>query len=288
MTSDERELRHLVDRYLPAPSHMEFVAARDRVLHELRAVPPHLQKPRLADAPPAVSWLRTAVPLAAAAALIATVATVSFQRGDWIATVHAADGSTYTLKPNEVLRASAAGTMLTLRDGSSVEMRAASELSVERAADGLDIRLRGGDIIVTAAGRRDGHLSVRTKDMTVAIDGTVFLTIAGQQGSRVGVIEGEVHVRERTTPLRRSGRPGAVERRLRPGEQMATSPTIAQRPLAEDITWSRHANAHLAVLDAFTRGMARTAGTRQPMRNTAQAAGVAAEKQPLPGSKKRP
>jgi uncharacterized protein (TIGR03435 family) len=295
MTFDQRELKHLVDRHLPAPSHMEFVATRDRVLDELRAVPPHLLKPRLADAPlapsepgervegPAVSWLgtaaplaaalRTAVPLAAAAAIFATVATVSLQRGDWLATVHAADGSTYTLKPNEVLRASAGGgAMLTLRDGSSVEMRAASELSVDRAADGLDIRLRDGDIIVQAAKPRDGHLYVHTMDMTVALSavahrakvdvaGTVFLVNAGADGSRVAVIEGEVRVRE-----------GAEETRLLPGEEVATSLTIARRPLTKDITWSRNASSHLAILESFKKGVAQTAGALAPLARQADAA----------------
>src|SRR5687768_10642090 len=266
MTSDERELRHLVARQLPSPSHMEFVAARDRVLNELRALPPHLQKARVADGPAPASWLRTAIPLAAAAALIAIAATVSFERGDWIATVEAADGSTYTLKPNELMRASAAtGAMLTLVDGSRVEMRARSELWLERAADGLDIRLHGGDIIVNAAARRDGHLYVHTRDMTVAVDSTVFLVNARADGSRVAVIEGEVRVRENN-----------LEKRLRPGEQVATSPPIALRPVTEDITSSRNAGAHLTLLESFTKGVAQTAGPLTALAPQADAAGAQA------------
>lgn len=264
MTSDERELKHFVERDLPSPSHMEFVAARDRVLDELRAAPPHLQKARLADAPPAVSWMRTAVSLAAAAALIAIVATVSLQRGDWLATVEAADGSKYRLKPNEVMRASgAAGAMLTLVDGSSVEVRTASELSLERGADGLGIRLRGGDIIVNASAQRNGHLYVHTRHVTVAVDGTVFLVNAGSDGSRVAVLEGEVRVRE-----------GAVETRLRPGEEVATSPTIAWRPVTEEITWSRNARAHLAILESFMKGMAQTVAPLEPLAGQADVAGA--------------
>ena len=275
MTSDDRELNDLVARHVPSPSHLEFVAARDRVLNELRGAPPHLQKARLADAPPPVSWLRTAspfaavvrtvVPLAAAAALIAIVAAPSLRRGDWLATVEAADGSKYTLKPNEVMRASAAGgAMLKLVDGSSVEVRAASELSLERVPVGLDIRLRGGNIIVNAAAQRDGRLYVHTRDVTVAMNRNVVLVNAGPDGSRVAVIDGEVEVRE-----------GSVERRLRPGDELATSPTIVQRPLAEDILWSRNANAHLTILESFRKGIARTAGSLAPL--TAQAAGAGAQ-----------
>src|SRR5688572_28261925 len=266
MNADEREMKDFVDRHLPSPSQLEFVAARDRVLNELRAAPPHLQKARLADAPPPVSWLRTAVPLAAAAALIAIAATVSFERGDWLATVEAADGSKYRWQPNEVMRASTAGgAMLRLVDGSSVEMRAASELSLERAGDGLDIRLRGGDIIVNASARRDGHLYVHTSDMTVTVDSTVFLVNARADGSRVAVIEGEVRVRENN-----------LEKRLRPGEEVATSPTITLRPVTEDITWSRNAGAHLTLLESFTKGVAQTAGPLTALAPQADAAGAQA------------
>ena len=120
-----------------------------------------------------------------------------------------------------VYAAGADGLQVTLADDSRVEMRAHSEMTVARESDGIQIDLKTGDIIVTAT-RRGGHLSVRTKDMTVAlsagahrakadVDGAVFLVNAGQQGSRVGVIDGEVRVRERGTPLRRSGRPGRGE-----------------------------------------------------------------------------
>ena len=60
------------------------------------------------------------------------------------------------------------GLQVTLADDSRVEMRAHSEMTVGRASDGIQIDLKTGDIIVTAARQRDGHLYVRTKDMTVA------------------------------------------------------------------------------------------------------------------------
>ena len=179
------------------------------------------------------------------------------------------------------------GLQVTLSDESRVEMRAQSEMTVDRASDGIQIDLKTGDIIVTA-GQRDGHLSVRTKDMTVAlsavahsaradVDGTVFLVNAGQDGSRVGVIDGEVRVRERGTPLRRSGRPGDTETRLRPGEQMATNPTIVPRPLTEDITWSRHADQHLTILASFTKGIVATSGPLTPLTDTRRAPVQAAQ-----------
>jgi hypothetical protein len=53
---------------------------------------------------------------------------------------------------------------------------------------------------------------------------------------------------------------------------LATSPTIARRPLTEDITWSRNADAHLAILDSFMKGIAQTAGTLAPVATPGQAA----------------
>ena len=243
---------------------MEFAAARERVLDQMRATPAHLQETRIVESAPPVSWWRTGVTLAAAAALIGLVAAVPFLQADWIATVEAADGSSYTLEPNTVLSATdARGLQLTLKDGSRVEMRSASKLSLERAADGIGIRLLAGDIIVNAAKQGDGHLSVQTSDMTISVVGTVFLVKTVADGSRVGVIEGEVRVRE-----------GALETLLRPGEQVSTSPVLAARPLRDEIAWSRHAGAHLAILDSFTKGMAQTAGPLKPLARQADVAGA--------------
>ncbi|MBI4471869.1 MAG: FecR domain-containing protein [Acidobacteria bacterium] len=59
-------------------------------------------------------------------------------------------------------------------------------------------------MIVDAAQQLAGFLYVQTKDVTVSVIGTVFLVNADEAGSRVAVIEGEVHVRqgetERPTP----------------------------------------------------------------------------------------
>jgi uncharacterized protein (TIGR03435 family) len=255
MTPTERALKRLIGRHLPSPSQLELVAARDRVLDRLRSTPAHLQKARIAETPPAVSGWRTGLSLAAAAALIALVTTVSFQRADWLATVEAADGSRYTLEANTRLRADdASGTLLTLKDGSRVEMRSQSELSLERADDGLAIRLRGGGIIVDAAKQRSHHhLYVHTRDITASVAGTVFLVNAADDGSRVGVIEGEVRVRE-----------GATETTLRPGEQVATNPTLAARPMTEAVAWSRRGDAYAAILASFEKGMAETSGPLRP------------------------
>jgi uncharacterized protein (TIGR03435 family) len=122
------------------------------------------------------------------------------------------------------------GAVLSLTDGSRVEMRSQSELALERADDGLRIRLSRGGIIVNAAKQRDGHLYVQTKDVIVSVVGTVFLVNAEEHGSRVAVIEGEVRVTH-----------GAAGKNLLPGEQVATSLAMPPTRINEEISWSRNA-----------------------------------------------
>jgi uncharacterized protein (TIGR03435 family) len=234
------------------PSGDEEQGALDRVWNGLRWKASHLRDvPRVSEVPrvPKVPWV-PGVRVAAAAALVivAVGAAMVWPRGV------------------RVYAAGSDGLEVTLADDSRVEMRARAEMAVARASDGIQIDLKTGDIIVTAAKQRDGHLSVRTKDMTVAVNGTAFLASAGEQGSRVGVIEGEARVRE-----------GNVETRLLPGEQVATSLTIGRRPLAaEDITWSRNADVHRAKVDSFMKGVAQTTAQLTPLRQADVTAGQTA------------
>jgi uncharacterized protein (TIGR03435 family) len=254
MTPDRRHIEDLLRQSRP-PEVPQMATALGRVLSRLRA-------DRGETEAPMVEWDGTrrsrhsAVWTTAAAAALVIVAVGAAMV--WPRSVR-------------VYAAGVDGLQVTLADDSRVEMRAHAEMSVGRAADGIEIDLKTGDIIVTAAEQRDGHLSVRTKDMTVALfaaanrakaDGTIALVNAAEDGSRVGVIEGEVRV----------VREGHVETRLRPGEQVTTSLTFAQRPLAEDITWSRNKDAHLRVLALFQRGIAETAGRLEALKQTAATA----------------
>jgi len=238
--STDRQLKDLIDRHLKWPSDLAFTAARDRVREQLLATPARLQTARVADAPPSIPMWR----MAAAAAVVVAVAI----------------GTAIVWPRARVYAAGADGLQVTLADHSSVEMRAHSEMTVGRAADGILIGLKRGDIIVSAATQRDGHLYVHTRDMTVSVVGTVFLVNADEEGSRVGVIEGEVRVRE-----------GGRETRLRPGEQVATSSAIVARPLSEDINWSRNATAHLAILDSSMKATAQPAPSTPPITPPEQA-----------------
>lgn len=132
------------------------------------------------------------------------------------------------------------GAILQLADGSRIEMNARSELSLNRAGDGVRIDLARGSVIVTAAKQRTGHLYVGTVDCTVSVVGTVFSVNAGSKGSRVSVIEGEVHVQR-----------GTSNEALRPGQQIATNPEMGTIPVSDEIAWSQNRDVHLALLKEF-------------------------------------
>jgi uncharacterized protein (TIGR03435 family) len=253
MKSDRDRFEKMLRQHMGlfgSPSASQLEASRGRIRERLRAE----SEPEGAetDAPREIrasrvrfGW-RASLVFAATAAGVVLAVTTPWKPADWIATVEAADGSRYTVGPNAVLRPNDSGaTMLTLRDGSRVETRAHSELSLERASDGIGIRLRTGGLVVNAVQQHDGHLYVHTKDMTVAVAGTMFVVNAEESGSRVAVIDGEAQVRE-----------GTIEKSLKRGEQVATSPALATRSVKEEFAWSRHANA---ISEAFAKGMAETA-----------------------------
>jgi uncharacterized protein (TIGR03435 family) len=201
---------------------------------------------------PARRWLMTS---AAAAGLVVVAAALVWDvtsKSPARTVVESVDGPLYRVVEGEVraIRAGSsldigstvrtnggAGAMLTLADGSHVEMRSRSELALERAADGMRVRLMRGGIIVSAAKQRDGHLYVETKEVTVAVVGTVFLVNAEEAGSRVAVIEGQVRVTQ-----------GATEKQLLPGEQVVSNPVMVSPPVSEAIAWSRNVESHVALL----------------------------------------
>jgi uncharacterized protein (TIGR03435 family) len=127
--------------------------------------------------------------------------------------------------------------VLTLNDGSQIEMRSNSALALEKAGDGVRIRLDKGGVFVKAAKQGSGHLYVQTKDVTVSVVGTVFLVNVEDAGSRVAVVEGEVRVQQQEKTSR-----------LLPGEQVMTNPLMAQHPVVEEIAWSRSAQPYMAPL----------------------------------------
>jgi uncharacterized protein (TIGR03435 family) len=143
-----------------------------------------------------------------------------------------------TLEVGESVRTgSGAGAGLTLSDGSRIEIRAESELTLERANDGTRIRLGHGSIIVNATKQGAGHLYVETRHINVSVIGTIFFVSAAESGSEAGVIEGEVRVRR-----------GESEVSLSPGEHIFSGSFVKERLFPETIAWSRDARALIALL----------------------------------------
>ncbi len=61
------------------------------------------------------------------------------------------------------------GAIVELADGTRVEMRERSEMTLVPASDGVRIQLERGSVIVRAAEQRDGHLYVSTDDVDVSV-----------------------------------------------------------------------------------------------------------------------
>jgi len=162
-------------------------------------------------------------------------------------------GAPAVVEIGEVVRANGGGRVIRLRDGSRVEMRSDSEFSLEQASDGIRIRLISGSIIVNAAKQLAGHLYVQTKDVVVSVVGTVFLVNAEQEGSRVGVIQGEVRVQ------------GETSKNVFPGEQVTTNPSLEPQPMLEEITWSRNLQAHLALLQQQSAASLAAIAAQRPL-----------------------
>src|SRR5262249_45953911 len=147
---------------------------------------------------------RTAAVLAVAATLLIAIA---LQQAGYlnfllpVVTVHAMtrtiDGRLYRIaglnmspvSAGENLKAgdhfrTAAGSraIIELADGTRIEMRERSQLSLAGTHDGVRINLDRGSAIVEAAKQRNGHLYVATEDCTVSVVGTVFAVSTGVKG----------------------------------------------------------------------------------------------------------
>lgn len=146
------------------------------------------------------------------------------------------------LQEGDVVR-TAAGSRAVLRmfDGSVVEMNERAEFSIEARRNATTINLNRGNIIVQAA-KQHGNLFVVAPDCKVAVTGTVFAVNTGMKGSRVSVVEGEVHVAY-----------SGEEDVLNAGEQVVTSETLGTTTVESEFDWSANREQHLALLAEFSK-----------------------------------
>lgn len=143
----------------------------------------------------------------------------------------------------EFIRTSAGShATVKLLDGSDVEMNERAEFAASATRRDTTIRLDQGSIIVRAAKRHRGHLYVKAPDCRVAVTGTVFDVNSGTKGSRVTVIEGEVHVTHE-----------GQESILHSGDQLSTTQSVAAVPVSEEIAWSHDLDHELALLAEFSK-----------------------------------
>ena len=256
MTPRSNESVRLLDRFLeelgePLPSTVRMRRATNRVLENLSGFDTFVDSAVGIEALPFAQPKRRWAPVAAvAAALVAAavlVGTLSLpssaqpiakrMNGKLIA-----PGDSANIGEGKLVRTDYSGSeVLALRDGSRVEMSGGVELSINSAADGIQVDLDKGNIIVTAAKQHQGHLYVKTRDCVVSVVGTVFSVKAEATGSRVAVIEGEVHVQH-----------GDVSQTLLPGQQVATNAEMKTLPIQSEIGWSQDAVAHVAMLQQAT------------------------------------
>ncbi len=177
--------------------------------------------------------------------------------GNLEATVQAAEGQVYQIadttsapvvvgekleKGERIRTAKDAHAFIRLGDGSVIEMKDRSEFSLTNNSLGTTIHLNRGAIVVEAARQGKRHLFVDTGDGSqVSVTGTVFSVNSGTKGTRVSVIEGEVH-------LDHAGN----ERVLHAGEQATTNASIANIPVKDEVSWSRKAAHYAESLSALS------------------------------------
>jgi ferric-dicitrate binding protein FerR (iron transport regulator) len=168
--------------------------------------------------------------------------------GALAATVESANGALYRVtdagtlamavgeqigKGVRVRTAKDSDAVVRLADGSRVEMRERSEFSISENGQGVTLHLDRGDVIVEAAKQGAGHLFVATPDSLVSVKGTIFSVGSGTKGSRVSVIEGEVHVNH-----------SGADKVLLPGDQTTTGARLTPVSVKDDIAWSRNASRY--------------------------------------------
>jgi FecR protein/Protein of unknown function (DUF3352)/Putative zinc-finger len=143
-----------------------------------------------------------------------------------------------------------------LTDGSLVEMSERAEVNISENSGGTTVNLARGQVIVEAAKQRNRHLYVATDDALVSVTGTIFSVNSATKGSRVSVLEGEVHV----------GHQGQDEV-LHPGDQTTTNTSLERVAIKDEVRWSRN-------VERYTNLMTQLAALRKDLNTRVPRPGV--------------
>jgi len=158
------------------------------------------------------------------------------------------------LEAGEHLRtAGGSHAVVRLADGSTIEVNERSDFAVGARGHDTTVALDKGAVIVHAAKRTAGHLYVKTPDCRVAVTGTLFSVDSGMKGSRVAVLQGDVHVTH-----------AGVDSLLQAGDQMATSENVSPEPIEQQIGWSHDREQYLPLLAQFATLRERIGGIPFP------------------------
>jgi hypothetical protein len=229
-----------------------------RALNEARGInSSHSES--LGDEPKAsrLRWFASAATVAAIAiALFITLPDLPSFNQTSLAQVDEIDGQLYQLVDGHlqaltpgswingrqrIRSAGGSSALITLDDGSQIEVDERSELSMTRRSSGNRIDVSRGRILVAASPQGSGTLDVFTDEFMVSVTGTIFEVAHGAKGSRVAVIEGSVNVllQGDTTSVK----PGQImDSRVKPYiESFALS-------VADEIAWSQDADLYIAMV----------------------------------------
>lgn len=201
----------------------------------------------------AYRWMATAATVAAVAvvALLALPELPSFNQAQ-LAQIDRVEGQLYqivngrleNLTPGSwidgqqrIRSAGNSGALITLDDGSQIEIDERSELSLTRRSSGNRIDVSRGQILVVASPQGSGTLDVFTDEFTVSVTGTIFEVAHGAKGSRVSVVEGSVDVLMQ-----------GDTKSLEPGQVLDSRSEYLALTAAEEIAWSQNADLYIAML----------------------------------------
>jgi ferric-dicitrate binding protein FerR (iron transport regulator) len=245
-------------RALLVEDHTRSCVPCRRALREAREGKPERRAVRATAQPRnRAVWMALAAVLAIAIGFgLVTVVQEMLAGGARMARIESVEGTLYrvagdssraiaagaTIDEGEEVRTAKGSTALVrMADGSLIEMSERAGFSLDASHKGNTIQLERGRIIVRAAKQRNRHLYVATRDAEVSVVGTIFAVNSGTKGSRVSVVEGEVHVQQ-----------GKKDSVLHPGDQMTTHASVERVPVKNEVAWSRNAQEYDQLLAELT------------------------------------